>query len=229
MGCICDVFSQCVFLYDEINSPNSNLFDNLENIQDIMKCKPHPAYKAVKLHMSESCVVLWGLRESDTRLCAQNIARGILLDKCSAKIFHCESVDQTGVQYDVLKALGCKSLYHSKPKRRTWLIFNNVESLFKTEKKFFQELITHNTRFGVIFITHELKIAREIQKWTNSNHSLVLPLDCCRWDEPHIRAFYGPGANEKTVQLSIRGGCPNVLWDAAADELQARWALAELV
>ena len=230
MGCICDVFRQFVFLYDEINdSPNSNLLHRLENLNEIMKCKPHPAYEAVKRHMSESCVVLWGLRESDTHLCAQNIVRGVLLGKCSAKIFDCRSMEQKCIQYEVLKALGCESLYHFKPKRHTWLIFNYVESLFNTEKNFFRELITHNTRFSVIFITHELKVAREIQTWTKSKRALVFPLDCCRWDEQHIRTYYGPNADEKIVQLSIRGGCPDVSWDAAADELQARWALAALV
>ena len=56
----------------------------------------HPAVSCVRNFMSGSddCLVLWGLRQSDTRLCARAIAQGVIREKGLAKLFCCELIPE---------------------------------------------------------------------------------------------------------------------------------------
>ena len=193
----------------------------------------HPAVEHVKNYLSggEHCVVMWGLSDSLTAICAKNIADGIIKEGYLAKTFHCDQIASEELRSFVLSKLGCKSLNdfvkHLPTHGYSWLIFNAVDDVFTpTPRQFFQDLIqlsrNSGTKFKILIFTNQVTTAISILQWANEYQriTLVEPVGCCRWREEHLLLTTVPN-----MELSIRAGCPRVFSRGESDELAARWEL----
>ena len=188
----------------------------------------HPAVDCVKNYLSgyEECLILWGLSESNTLLCAQIIANGVIQEKGFAKIIRCDVVARGDVSLRAhfLESIGCKTpdAFVKYVPENTWLIFDAVDRVLKhpDTEVFLKHLIQLNSaKFKLLLCVHETKNAMALLRWADRQRRIVLvePAGCCRWRAAHVRS----NMTQETVEDIIQAGCPCVL--SNADELTARW------
>jgi len=194
----------------------------------------HPAVSCVRNFMSGSddCLVLWGLRQSDTRLCARAIAQGVIREKGLAKLFCCELIPEDfTLQKFFLSAVKCDTLENfvaflptDKPSHYTWLIFDAVDELRPGAVPFLQKLIQlsrESDRFKVLLCTHAVGVACAVLGWANTDLrriKLVEPVGCCRWKESQLSKFGLCGPTQ------VRAGCPVVMSEDEAGDLEVQWS-----
>jgi hypothetical protein len=190
----------------------------------------HPAVDCVKKYLSghEECLILWGLSESNTLLCAQIIANGVIREKGFAKIIRCDVVarETESLRAYFLESIGCKTLdaFVKYAPENTWLIFDAIDRVLKhpDTEVFLKHLIQRSrdsAKFKLLLCVHEAKNAMALLRWADSQRRVVLvePAGCCRWRAAHVRSHMLP----QTVEDIMRAGCPFV--QSNADELTARW------
>ncbi len=190
----------------------------------------HPAVDCVKNYLSrhEECLILWGLSESNTLLCVQIIANGVIRDKGFAKIIQCDVAarEDRALRVHFLDAVGCKTLdsFVKYTPDNTWLIFDAVDRMLgrPDTEVFLQYLIklsSDSANFKLLLCVHSAKNAMVLLQWADYQRRIVLiePTDCCRWKAVDVRSHMTP----QTIQDIMQAGCPCV--QSNADELTARW------
>jgi hypothetical protein len=190
----------------------------------------HPAVDCVKNYLSghEECLILWGLSESNTFLCAQIIANGVIQENGFAKIIQCEVAvrERKSLQDYLLETICCKTMdsFVKYAPNNVWLIFDAMDQILKHPDTviFLKDLIQlsrNSARFKLLLCVHETHTAMTLLRWADHQRRIVLvePAGCCRWRAAHVRSDMLP----QTVKAIIQAGCPSV--QSNADELTARW------
>jgi hypothetical protein len=175
----------------------------------------HPAVPHVQNCGETTCLVLFGLPESDTLTCLNVMANTIIHNGGLAKTFSTCKLEE------VLKSLGCRSIYEFTQNLPgpAWLMFDGV---VEEDKYFIQHLISHShSKFRLIVSCHTARAAKAVLGWVDFHMAPVHPIDCCRWHEADLRRR----VPDDTLEACIRAGCPGQSSMDSADELAARWAL----
>jgi hypothetical protein len=185
----------------------------------------HPAVDCVKNYLSghEECLILWGLSESNTLLCAQIIANGVIQEKGFAMVIRCDAVAGS-LRVHFLNAVGCKTLdsFVKYVPKNTWLIFDAVVFGHPDTEVFLKYMIQlsrDSAKFKLLLCVHSAKNAMLLLQWANHQRHIVLiePADCCRWRAVNVRS----SMSQQMVKDIMQSGCPSIQTDA--DELTARW------
>lgn len=190
----------------------------------------HPAADCVKSYLSgyEECLILWGLSESNTLLCAQIVANGVIQEKGFAKIIRCDAVarERKSLQDFFLNIIGCRTLdaFVKYVPENTWLIFDAVDRVLThpDTEIFLKDLIKlsrDSSNFKLLLCVHDTTNAIFLLRWADGQRRIVLvePAGCCRWGAAHVRSHM----SKQTVEDIIQAGCP--LIQSNAGELTARW------
>jgi hypothetical protein len=198
----------------------------------------HPAESSVQNYLSGShnCLILWGLSDSKTLLCAQNIANGIIQEGGLAKVFRCDRLNIEGhgnLHNSILNTLNCPSLQdfiERLPHKPTWLILDAIDAaLSHPDNRIFLkhliELSSTSNQFKLLLTAHNTHNVCSVLHWTNDHRRIIIvePVSCCQWREHDIRTIMHDSA-EPAVQLAIRAGCPFITFPDD-DYLAARWEL----
>ena len=197
----------------------------------------HPATNSVKNYLSgsERCLVVWGLSDSLTILCCQNIAKDVIHEKGLAKIFRCDEIArrQTPMKQFFLDTVACKTLddfvrYLPGCPAPAWLIFDAVDQLNADTIMFFQDLIQlsyESSKFKMLLFTHKTDIACSVLRWSDSHRpiQMVEPIDCCQqqWKEQqqHLDQFnLDNNNNNNNHDTTMR-----IL--SVAGDIEAQWTL----
>lgn len=206
------------WLKKKMNHKTSTAFDH------------HPAVDCVKNYLGghEECLILWGLSESNTLLCAQIIANEVIQEKGFAKIIRCDVVarEEKSLQDFILNKIGCKTLdsFVKNVPENTLLIFDAVDQVLThpDTEMFLKDLIQLSrvsSKFKLLLCVHDTTNAILLLRWADGRRRIVLvePAGCCRWDAGHVRSHM----SKQTVEDIIQAGCPFI--QSNAGELTARW------
>jgi len=195
----------------------------------------HPATDHVQNHLSgsEQCLVLWGLKESRTDLCAKSITRGIIKAGGMAFLFNCKYCygDQWTIEKSFLEWFGVETLgafLKLIPFNNTnaWVIFDGIGS---ADLKFIRRLVRYSTHGNLKFVLqfNNTTDALDALRWADDllQVKLVEPILCCRWDETTLHAYKKKTKAVFDMQLGIESGCINAINQAHAAELAVRWEM----
>ena len=184
----------------------------------------HPALESVRttvLNNDEDCLVLWGLEESDTQMCCENIAH-YLIKKANGlvKVFHCVDMPRSDPYSVICKALNAESFaefIECMPSSGVWLIFDSVDIAMCP---FFDDLIhraKQSSKFKILLVVHDVECAYHLLRARPVNQgrvAIIHPLDCCIWQEAGIRDYFAASFRMQSVR-GVRGcivGAPRLSW-----------------
>ena len=182
----------------------------------------HPALESVRarvLNGDEDCLVLWGLEESDTQICCENIENHLIKKENSlVKLFHCEDMprSQQDLYPVVCKALNVESFSEfikCMPSSGVWLIFDLVKMIVCP---FLDDLIhraKQSSKFKILRVVHNVECAYHLlcaRPVNQGRVAIIHPLDCCIWQEQHIRDYFAAKSqsHEDIIQNTICAGRP---------------------
>ena len=197
----------------------------------------HPALESVRTAVGdEDCLVLWGLEESDTQICCENLANHLInKENGLAKIFNCQDMprSQDDLYPTVCKALNVGSFSEfiecMPSAAAVWLIFDSVNVVYPHACAFFEDLIRRakkSSKFKILLVVHTVECACHFLR---GRAAIVHPLDCCIWQEQHIRDSFAH-TSEDIIQNAICAGCPRVYRRRSEAELVAsRWQLGMIL